>query len=573
MSFSKKSLIRLNFKIKTLDMIRKIFIYSQLIGFLLFGYKKLNAQEKLVKEVQVVKPYEPTISSAFKITHLPRITDTVKTIPEIKYILQTKPLNVGYEVTPIKPAKMVGEPLSKLYNGYVKVGLGTKMLPMIEGYVNNKRSKEYSLGAYYKFHNSIAQVTFDNDEKEFAGFSDNNLRFFGKKFLKNSILEGEMGMLSNTRYFYGYNTQVDTIIEKDNIKQNFLNLNLNANYKSNYVDSTHLNYDFGFKLGYTRDNFEHNELGLGIVGDVNKIFTKEMVGVKVAIQHFSTNEQLDSTNNTVVNINPWLGIFGDKWRVKAGVNMYSDIRGDQSKAYYYPVGHLEYDMANHYLIPYAGVDGKLELNNFQRISQSNPFLVPGTSVTNTDQKIILYGGIRGNFNSTTYYNFKVSYALIDNMPFYYNNLVSTDSIGNQFGVVYDNVKLTSYFGEISVTPSEKLNINVKANYRSYEMENEDEPWHKPAFDMSFTTRYNLRHKIILKGEILAIGKRYVKLNDLGNIGELESAIDVNIGAEYRYSRVLSGFVQLNNILSDRYYEWNYYPTYGFNILLGLTYSL
>ena len=573
MSFSKKSLIPLNFKIKTLDMIQKIFIYIQLTGILLLGYKNLNAQEKLVKEVQVVKPYEPTISDAYKITHLPKITDTVKTIPEIKYILQTRPMNVGYEVTPIKPAKMVGEPLSKLYNGYVKVGLGTKMLPMIEGYVNNKRSKEYSIGAYYKFLNSIGQATFDNDEKEFAGFSDNNLRFFGKKFLKNSIIEGEMGLLSNTRYFYGYNTQVDTTIEKENIKQNFLNLNLNANYKSNYVDSTHLNYDFGFELGYTKDNFENNELGIGIVGDVNKIFTKEMVGVKVAIKHFSTNEQLDSSNNTVVNINPWLGIFGDKWRVKAGVNIYSDIRGDGSKAYYYPAGHLEYDMANHYLIPYAGVDGKLEINNFQRISQDNPFLVPGTSIMNTDQKIILYGGIRGNFNSTTYYNFKVSYSLIDNMPFYYNDLVSTDSIGNQFGVVYDNIKLTSYFGEISVSPSEKLNINVKANYRSYEMENEDEPWHKPAFDMSFTTRYNLRHKIILKGEILAIGKRYVKLNDSGNIGELESAIDINMGAEYRYSRVLSGFIQLNNILSDGYYEWNYYPTYGFNILLGLTYSL
>jgi len=553
-------------------MTRKIFIYIQLI-VLILGYTNLVAQEKLVKEVQVVKPYEPTISDAFKITHLPKITDTVKTIPEIKYILQTKPINVGYEISPIKPAKMVGEPLTKLYNAYIKVGLGTKMLPSLEAYVNNKRSKEYSIGAYYKFLNSIGQATFDNDEKEFAGFSDNDLRLFGKKFLKNSIIEGEMGLLSNTRYFYGYNTQVDTVIEKENIKQNFLNLNLNANYKSNYVDSTHLNYDFGFNLGYTKDNFENSELGLGIVGDVNKIFTKEMVGVKVAIQHYSTNEQLDSSNNTIVNIKPWLGIFGDKWRVKAGVNIYSDIRGDASKAYYYPVGHLEYDMANHYLIPYAGVDGKLEVHNFQRMSQVNPFLVPGTNVLNSDQKIILYGGIRGNFNSTTYYNFKVSYSLIDNMPFYYNDLVNTDSIGNQFSVTYDNIKLMHYFGEFSVTPSEALNLNVKVNYRTFELENEAEAWHKPNFDMSFTTRYNLRHKIILKADILAIGKRYVKLDDSGNIGELESAIDINLGAEYRYSRVLSGFVQLNNILSDSYYEWNYYPTYGFNILLGVTYSL
>ena len=553
-------------------MTKRILIYIQLLGLLVLGFKTMNAQEKLVKEVQVVKPYEPTISDAFKITHLPRITDTVKTIPEINCILQTKPMSVGYTVTPIKPAKMVGEPLSKLYNSYVKVGLGTKMLPMLEAYVNNKRSKDYSIGAYYKFLNSIGQATLNNDEKEFAGFSDNDLRFFGKKFLKNSIVQGEMGLLSNTRYFYGYDTRRDTILEKENIKQNFLNLNLKASYKSNYVDSTHLNYDFGFKLDYTKDKFENSELGFGVVGDVNKIFTKEMVGIKVAIEHFSTNEALDSSNNTVVNINPWLGIFGDKWRVRAGVNIFSDIRGDGSKAFYYPSGHLEYDMANHYLIPYAGIDGKLEVNNFQKISQVNPFLRPGTGMQNTDHKIILYGGVRGNFNSTTFYNFKVSYALIDNMPFYFNDLVGTDSIGNQFSVLYDNVKLVKYFGEISVSPSEELSFNVKANYRSYEMENEAEAWHKPTFDMAFTTRYNLRHKIILKGDILAIGKRYVKLDDSGAIGELESAIDINLGAEYRYSRLLSGFVQLNNILSDGYYEWNYYPTYGFNVLVGVTYS-
>ena len=556
-----------------MHMIKRNFIYVQILALMFIGIKNINAQEKLVKEVQVVKPYEPIISDAYKITHLPKITDSVKTVPEIKYILQTKPINVGYTVTPIKPAKMVGEPLSKLYNSYIKVGLGTKMLPMIEGYLNSKRSKEYSVGAYYKFLNSIGQVKLDNDEKDFAGFSDNDLRFFGKKFLKNSMIEGEMGLSSNTRYFYGYDTRVDTVMEKENIKQNFLNLNLDAKYKSNYVDSTHLNYDFGFNLDYTRDKYENSELGLRVAGDLNKIFSKEMVGVKVAIHHYSTNEALDSTNNTIINISPWLGIFGAKWRVRAGVNIFSDIRGDGgSEAYYYPVGHLEYDMANHYLIPYAGLGGKLELNNFHKISQENPFLVPGTSLLNSDQKIKLYGGIRGNFNSTTYYNFKVSYSLVDNMPFYQNDLINTDSIGNQFKVVYDNVALLEYFGEISVSPSDELTFNLKANYRDFRMENEAEAWHKPSFDMSFATHYNLRQKIILKADVLAIGKRYVKLDDDGNIGELESAIDINLGAEYRYSKVLSGFVQLNNILSDSYYEWNNYPTYGFNILLGVTYS-
>ncbi len=83
---------------------RKIIIYLNILGLAVLSTINVHAQEKLVKEVQVVKPYEPTISDAYKITHLPKITDTVKTVPEIKYTLQTKPMNVGYSITPIKPA-------------------------------------------------------------------------------------------------------------------------------------------------------------------------------------------------------------------------------------------------------------------------------------------------------------------------------------------------------------------------------------------------------------------------------------------------------------------------------------
>jgi hypothetical protein len=553
-------------------MIQNKLIYIQILGLMLLSVNGLFAQEELSKEVQVVKPYEPIISDAYKITHLPKITDTVKTIPEISYTLQTHPLSIGYTIDPIKPAKMVGEPLEKLYNSYVKVGVGTKVIPMFEAYISNKRSRDFSIGAYYKFQNSSAKVKLANDDKEYAGYSDNDLRLFGKKFMKNSIVYGDMGLLSNTRYFYGRDVSVDTSFNKEDIRQNYLSFDINAGYKSNYVDSTHINYDFGFSLAYTKDAFEHNEFNFKVGGDINKIFTSEMVGVRLDLENYSKSANLDSTNNFIVRINPWMGKFGKKWRIKAGIDIYSDIRGDKTKALYYPVANLEYDIANHYLIPYVGVDGKLEINSFNSVSKINPFIVPGTSLINTDHKIILYGGVRGNFNSTTYYNFKLTYSLIDDLPMYVNDLANTDSTGNQFGVVYDNVTLVHYFGEFSISPSEKLAINVKANYRDYKMTNEAEAWHKPSFDLSFTTKYNLRQKIILKASILAIGKRYTKVDDTGTIGELESAIDVNLGAEYRYSKVLSGFVQLNNLLSDDYCEWSNYPSYGFNVLVGLTYA-
>lgn len=551
---------------------RYLIIYIVIFGILLPVSKTFAQVDKLLKEVKVVKPYEPTISDANKISFLPKISDTVKIVPEVNYLLQTKPVNVGYSIDPIKAARMVSEPLTKLYNSHIKVGMGTKTLPLLEAYINNQRSDDYSLGAYYKYYASYAKIDLLNDDRVFAGYSDNGLQLFGKKFFKNSTLQGDVGVKGNTRYFYGYDTKVDTSMDKDDIKQQYLQFNFNANYKSNYVDSNHINYDFKVGLDYIKDDFNNNELGFKIKGDINKIFSKEMVGVKVGVEHYSVNETIDTSNNTVVNINPWVGKFGDKWRVKAGINVFSDIRGDYSNMYYYPTGILEYDIANHYLIPYAGVDGKIEVNSFLKTIDINPFVVPGTSMLNTDHKLILYGGIRGNFNSKTYYNFKVTYSLVDNMPFFVNNLTLTDSIGNQFSVVYDNIELVSYFGELSVAPNEKLNLHIKANYRDFKMGKELKPWHKPSFDLTFSARYNLRDKIILTADIFSLGKRYAKLNDNNDFAELDPVIDVNFGAEYRYSKILSGFVQFNNILSESYYQWNYYPTYGFNVLIGINYS-
>jgi outer membrane receptor protein involved in Fe transport len=54
--------------------------------------------------------------------------------------------------------------------------------------------------------------------------------------------------------------------------------------------------------------------------------------------------------------------------------------------------------------------------------------------------------------------------------------------------------------------------------------------------------------------------------------EIDPMVDLNLGVEYRYSKVLSGFITLNNILGQRYYHWYNYPSYRFNMMLGITYS-
>jgi outer membrane receptor protein involved in Fe transport len=50
-------------------------------------------------------------------------------------------------------------------------------------------------------------------------------------------------------------------------------------------------------------------------------------------------------------------------------------------------------------------------------------------------------------------------------------------------------------------------------------------------------------------------------------------VNLNLNAEYRYSKILSFWIKLNNITNSRYYEWAFYPSQGLMFMLGIKYSL
>jgi outer membrane receptor protein involved in Fe transport len=47
--------------------------------------------------------------------------------------------------------------------------------------------------------------------------------------------------------------------------------------------------------------------------------------------------------------------------------------------------------------------------------------------------------------------------------------------------------------------------------------------------------------------------------------------DMNLEAEYRYSKMLSFFARFNNIANQRYYRWERYPTQKLSFMIGLTF--
>lgn len=532
-------------------------------------------EDTLQHEVKIIEAYKPTISDAYKINIPPKVKDTAKVRSSFDYIIDSRRIDTGFELEPIKPAKMVGEPLAKLYSNYLKLGFGNYTSPFGEFHYNNLRSKKHSYGAYVKHHSSMGKIKMDDDRKVFAGFSDNYVNLYGKKFYKKALLMADIDFQRSSFYYYGYpefDPAIDYVIPEDKedmAKQRLASFGLSGRYKTMHSDSSHLNYDIAVKYNYLQDINRVFENDVFVSSSFNKFYKEDLFGVDFDIDYFNKNSKADTLNNSIIKFSPWMKSSGDKWRARFGFSVVTDNDQVETDFHVYPEVDVQYDLVENVLTPYAGITGRTQANNYRRMVYENNFIISGLSVKNTNHKSIIYGGLRGNFTSKVSYNAKVSYSKVEGMYFYVNNSVGF----NQFNVVYDNVKQLNLSGELAYTHSKDLNFRLKGDYFKYEMDSMEYAWHKPEYQVTFTTNYNLRNKIIVNMDLFAQGMRYAMAYLSTDPIELKGVVDVNLGLEYRYTKILSAFIRFNNIGSAKYLKWNGYPMQRFNVLGGITYIL
>ena len=174
--------------------------------------------------------------------------------------------------------------------------------------------------------------------------------------------------------------------------------------------------------------------------------------------------------------------------------------------------------------------------------------------------------------------------MINNMLFF-SNLIFHDPVfnpqtGNLFIPLKDDAVLFNFHGEINGVISDKISYNGKINYYNYKLSNNEYPWSKQPWDGQVNVKYNLRDKIIAGVELSAMGKRKfistkndIYLPTSTYIFKSPMHVNINLNAEYRYTKILSFWLKVNNIAFNRNYDWAFYPTQRFMGMLGLTYSL
>jgi len=549
----------------------------------------LFAQE----DVTIVASGDRKVESAYRITLSPRIVDTVVPTPMVEYPLLQLKFETEAELALISPASInTKEKLSQLYNSYIKIGVGTELMPLGEYYFDAKRSRKYLYGAHVKHLSSYGNLP----DYAPAQFDRTKMGVYGGMNEKRYSLRGDVHYNNQGLHYYGFPS--DTIVA-DSIAQRFSDFGFDASFASHIKDSAKMNYKIG--LGYNNynskkrrgENFEDwraRENYFGITSGAWYKHGKETYAADFNIRYNgyaygiadSGISALDTgivLNNTIINLKPTITthLKDNRFKAKIGVDLVFDVH-NKTNVHIYPIAELKYSMFNDIFIPYAGLRGGLKQTSFKSLTAENEFIVTNVNMRNEQTPIDFYGGIKGTLSKRISFNAGASFANVKDKALFITD--TTYSMGNQFAVIFDTMNVTTIEGAISYQLTNKIKVDGIGRFYSYSVLNNSYAWNLPQLQFIVRGSYNLFDKFLFnldanieqgRKALVYADEENVQVENGQYVKTLNVIADANLSVEYRYNKRISAFVQLNNIPSQRYMRWYNAPVQAFQILGGVTF--
>ncbi|MBR9914093.1 MAG: TonB-dependent receptor [Algicola sp.] len=534
--------------------------------------------------VNVVKPYTPTISDAFKIKETPNMNDSTSAQKkEIKYNIFSIPVASTFTPAKGKAATVDKEKPVKLYDNYASLGVGTYTTILGEVYLNHELSRSERVGGYFSHHSSqgdIDGVNFDNN------FSETGLNAYYSQKLRDYSWKVDGGFELQTFNWYGV---PDQSIDPFDVDHSFYMANIGGqiNFEDAIINKGSVLYR---RFGDDQDSGENRFI---LKSEFDIPVTDAAINTEVTIDYlggsfdrFYAAEQELNYSNVYFGIAPSYQMKQDDLTVNLGLNIvyFNDNEASDSKFFIYPKITASYRLVDEILIAYGGIEGGLIQNSYYDFAQENPFVSPTLFIGPTDQAYNASIGLKGKLSNSMSYDISGHYQADNGRAlFKANSIMGTPETnyqyGNSFGVVYDDVTTFSVAGALNVDINRNFKLGLKAEYFAYDTDLEAEPWNLPDIKASAFLDYQIDKNWFAGANLFFVGERKDLITEEGVLVlpipttvTLDSYFDLNAHVGYRISDQLSAFAKANNIANQDYQRWLNYPVQGIQFLAGATYQ-
>ena len=549
--------------------------------------------------VNVVKPYTPTISDAFKVKETPVIDDEDNTQKEeIQYNIFSFPVASTFTPAKGKAAGVDKEEKERIFSNYATLGVGNYGTINGELFLTHNFGRDSYVGGMIRHLSSQGGI---QDVKLDDKFATTGLDVTYGSRNRDLSWNVDLGVKNQVSNWYGLpyeniffdDTTIDNIEEKQ--AYNTIALGGKMAMEKSFFSEASMQFkrfsdDFGSGENrfWIKPNFDFEVMDY----KVNADFVIDYVGGSFD-RMYDVDAEL-KYSNIIFGTKPNFLYQQDDLSVQIGAGVFytTGKLNDEtdSKIFVYPNVKASYKIVGDILIGYAGAEGGLNQNSYADFVDQNPFVSPTLFIAPTDNKYDIYVGLKGKLANSVAFNVRGSYNYDEGKPMFASNSFDLSGVntegyanGNSFNVFYDNVKTLSIFGEIKADFSKSVSLALNGQYNNYNTEYATEAFNLPQLKIGANLDFDITDKWYAGANIFFVGERkdMITVQDDLTINPgtfttqevtLDSFFDLNAHIGYNYNDRLTFYLKGNNLANQQYNRWANFPVQGVQGMFGANYK-
>ena len=523
-----------------------------------------SAQKDTLKKTSTVdinSAYKPVLRNAVKINFSATHLNADTTAPNLTYSIPAQ--NLFYSYQPIPLTALALQQDTNLYLGlrnYVKVGYGNLATPYVSAGFSFGDGKKFLANVYADYISSKGKLLYQD-------YSRLNMKAAGSLFLPTNEVYAGVNVKMHENFLYGFDTGLYKYSRKD-VRQQFQDFSGNIGIRNTKTGEFGINYNPNVQVSSFTNVNKLTETSFILTAPVEKQFGEIFafkLEAKADITSYASKDLLPNNvkfNNNVFQVSPSLIFSTPRASINAGITP----TWDNGKFIWLPNVYAEAFIAENVFAFQAGWVGRLTKNTYRNLSAVNPYLKTLSAQLNT-KEIEYYGGIKGTLGKHFNFNAKAGYITYNNLPFFIND-TATD--GKAF-VISNETKVNNFrlHGDVSFVSKEKLTVTAGITYNGYVgMKSNKKAWNTLPLEFTSSLRWWAFKQVLLKADFYAFsGSFYL---DKGNVAKaFKPGSDLSAGIEFKINKTFSAWMDVNNILNNKYQRWHNYEVYGLNLMGGV----
>lgn len=565
----------------------------------LFALGILTAQENELEpigtqEVLVVKSYTPSLSDAFKIKSVPKLSDSLTSLEKkLVYELKKVPVISTFEPNKASPLRLQQRKSSTPYNTFFSGGFGnmSQLYFNVSSVIEMDRTQRFGINFYRDgFGTDLANSLLKSSQNYSRFGLHHNLR--NSYYNANSLLQFET---SNTNYFGLYDRDWDPLI---------LNSTNPESRRNHFKIRTHWNwYDdvlrgITFQADLTSDNFNSTEQQLGLQTDFEVDLGGGKLKSELHLQGFHTAFETSYFERTLEEYTQGKGTLNLFWqhsrndvklKIGAGAAYLFGVENSSSSLLYYPQLEVVYRKTGNVLSPYLRAEGGVQFNTYKSLTLINPYLAPTTLLTPTFSRYNASLGIRSqlasvlNFDLGFIYDQVENFNIFERLPFDKDHENQAYRLSNAYATRYVDTDLYGFKASLRIDLAKDNFVRFETRYRVFETNGNQELWNVPALEMNWESQFQWKDRLAFSLSGNLWGDRKAAFRPIFIDQDLNSAqtplpenipifISTTAHLTYKLTDQFDAFAKVKMNSQETHGRWAYYPEPQLLLLGGIVYK-